>query len=512
MHSSDNQQGNSEAASTTPRSAPANAAHASQGSPAQSSQGFAGGDPRTSADWNANDAVTDFLGLDQETGADSQAAPAELGDNAARGDIDPSHSWLLSIEGEGPDAPSRGGAQRDPEEAVASAEAARRNARTKRPSLARTALLVGVAGLSIGGAYFGFVRWQESQKSEPAIVATQPAPPKPAPNHKRPPRKPTPVDPAPQHADPKTPVATDPVAVTPTDTHTNDPSHDTEPVEVAITTAPTDTTTTEVAPAPEPEAPRYDSGPRWSDERVAQFLQRFLPRESSGPDESTSTASPRELAPLAFHAPQIGLDPVRSPFGGATNVVSDGRYDDLDANATASRAPRALRHNGRSHLRLATDDDLAGIWEGKTVPLDALEKSVRLLTPQVGRVRIMIHGGEIFEGRLYAVGQQQLWLDTELGRMALEARQMATIEHLTSPDGTPALGAKGSQELDGLPRVRVRTLGGVLYGRLIGRDERNVTLVTDGGARITIESSEIEPAPVGRSLIVKGTQKKSGDS
>ena len=50
----------------------------------------------------------------------------------------------------------------------------------------------------------------------------------------------------------------------------------------------------------------------------------------------------------ALHAPQIGLDPVRSPFGGATNVVSDGRYDDLDSNATANRAPRALRRNGRS--------------------------------------------------------------------------------------------------------------------------------------------------------------------
>ncbi len=295
--------------------------------------------------------------------------------------------------------------------------------------------------------------------------------------------------------------------MTPADTTPNDPQPDAEPIEVASTT-----TTPEIAPAPVPDAPRYDSGPRWSDERVAQFLQRFLPREKSGLDENSSTASPRELAPLALHAPQIGLDPVRSPFGGATNVISDGLYDDLDSNATASRAPRALRRNGRSHLRLANDEDLAGIWEGKTVPLDAVEKSVRLLTPQVGRVRILIHGGEIFEGRLYAVGQSQLWLDTELGRMSLEARRMATIEHLTSPDGTPALGAKGSQELEGLPRVRVRTLGGVLYGRLIGRDERNVTLVTDGGARITIESSEVEPAPVGRSLIVKGTQRKQGDS
>jgi hypothetical protein len=168
--------------------------------------------------------------------------------------------------------------------------------------------------------------------------------------------------------------------------------------------------------------------------------------------------------------------------------------------------------NTRSHLRLATDADLAGIWEGRTVPLDAVAKSARLLTPQVGRVRVLIHGGEVFEGRLYAVGRSHLWLDTDLGRMALDASQMATIEHLSSPDGTPTLGARGSQELDGLPRVRVRTLGGVLYGRLLGREQRNVTLITDGGARITVESDDIEPAPVGRSLIVRGTERAAGDS
>ena len=71
----------------------------------------------------------------------------------------------------------------------------------------------------------------------------------------------------------------------------------------------------------------------------------------------------------------------------------------------------------------------------------------------------------------------------------------------------PVLGQAGSQALLGLPRVRVKTPGGMLYGKIIGRDERSLTLITDGGARITVDAVDFEPAPPSRSVVVRGTVK-----
>lgn len=501
MHSSDNQQGNSDASSAPSRSAAApSTSHAAQ--------------PAAADGWTSNDAVTDFLGLDQDmVAAEPDVAPVETAQPQADAELDPSHSWLLAIEGEGPRAPSRGAAHADPEEAASRAPLGKRRAASAPPSLAKMAIGVVFAGIVIGAGIVAFVRWQQSKDTPPPVATTnQPAPtPNKTPSKKQPPGKTaatTPaVDPArtPAQPEPNT-DGTSTAAAIPDEPTTSEPAPSSEPANETLASNPpaeTDPNTAAAAVA-QPESPRYESGARWSDDRVAKFLETFRPN----PEGDSGTESSRELAPLALHAPTIGFDGLRAPLGGATNAVGDQRYDaELETHVT-QRIPRA-RKFGRSNLRIASDEDLAGIWEGKTVPLDAIEKSVRLLTPLVGRVRILIHGGEVFEGRLYAVGQSHLWIDTDLGRMALEARQMAHIQHLSSPDGTPVLGAVGSQELDGLPRVRVRTLGGVLYGRLIGRESATVTLVTDGGARITVESREIEPAPIGRSLIVKGTEAKA---
>jgi hypothetical protein len=155
-------------------------------------------------------------------------------------------------------------------------------------------------------------------------------------------------------------------------------------------------------------------------------------------------------------------------------------------------------------LRRATEEDLAGLWDGATIPLESVDSPSRLLTPAVGRVRAVLKSSAIFEGRLYAVGQGKIWLDSELGRMALFAAELQKIDHLSSPDGTPALGAPGSQELSGLPRVCVRMPGGFFYGKVIARDESTVTLITDEGARVRLESTDIEPAPMDRPVIVRG--------
>lgn len=148
--------------------------------------------------------------------------------------------------------------------------------------------------------------------------------------------------------------------------------------------------------------------------------------------------------------------------------------------------------NGR--IREASASELAAIWSGAEIPVDAIEQPKRLLTPQVGRVRVVLGSGEIFEGRLYAVGQKQVWLETELGKMALLSYQVHRVEHILDNSGGVSLGEDGSQDLVGLERVRVRTPGGVFYGKVIARDEGSVTLVTDEGARVTLHDVVVDPA------------------
>jgi hypothetical protein len=263
--------------------------------------------------------------------------------------------------------------------------------------------------------------------------------------------------------------------------------------------APVNVTTPETATATD-TTPVFEFGPRSTDARVDEFVRTQLGRGLPTDDAS---------APSTLR-PDFALFGSGTSFPGAGGLPANDRGE-LVSDDTSDRSPsptqRATqRVHGRGTLRVASAGDLAGIWDGSTIPLDAVDKDAKLLTPQIGRVRATIYGGEIFEGRLYAVGQKQFYLDTELGRMALLSAQVAKIEQLSSPDGTAALGAAGSQYLNGLPRVRVRTPGGMLYGKIIGRDETSLTLITDGGARIRVDATDFEPAPDTNAIIVRSAR------
>lgn len=145
-------------------------------------------------------------------------------------------------------------------------------------------------------------------------------------------------------------------------------------------------------------------------------------------------------------------------------------------------------------LREASPEELAGIWTGTTIPIAALRQPERLLTPGVGRVRVILAKGEVFEGKLYAVGQRKLWLETNLGKMALVDWQIDRIEHIVASDGTLLSGGDSSKDMAGLPNVRVRTAGGVFYGKMLSRDGSSVVLVTESGGRVTLDGAEVELA------------------
>jgi hypothetical protein len=145
-------------------------------------------------------------------------------------------------------------------------------------------------------------------------------------------------------------------------------------------------------------------------------------------------------------------------------------------------------------FRMASAEDLRGVWAGATIPVDRIDLDERLLTPAVGRVRVVLNSGEVFDGGLYAVGERKVWLQFAHGRMALLSWQIEKIEHLDGPADTPELGSAESARMAGLERVRVRTPGGVFYGKLLNQTGDQVTLLTGDGARISLANARVEPA------------------
>ncbi|MFN0241459.1 MAG: hypothetical protein ACKVWV_01070 [Planctomycetota bacterium] len=220
-------------------------------------------------------------------------------------------------------------------------------------------------------------------------------------------------------------------------------------------------------------------------------LRAALAAANEQPDAADVASS--EPSPDATIGPRIdvGSESIASQSPVADETI-DVRMEEIAPSSTS-----------KNRMRRATKSDLAGIWEGQTIPMDRIGGPTRILTPQVGRVRTILHDGEIFEGRLYAVGQHKVWLDTQLGRMALMFDQLERVDQISSPQGTPALGTPGSQALEGLPRVRVRVPGGMFYGKVTARDERTVTLITDDGARVTLETQDVEPVPATTTVIVR---------
>lgn len=127
-----------------------------------------------------------------------------------------------------------------------------------------------------------------------------------------------------------------------------------------------------------------------------------------------------------------------------------------------------------------------------SIPFASISSKTKVLTPTVGKVRAVLNTGEIFEGVLYAVGEESLWIDTQVGRMGLLATRVRSVLQIDTPKDAPALGAAGSQNSTGLERVRIKTRGGPIYGKVLERNGDQTTVITDDGARLTVASSEVE--------------------
>jgi len=216
------------------------------------------------------------------------------------------------------------------------------------------------------------------------------------------------------------------------------------------------------APVARKPAPASDAASLWR--RI--MLERVLEERAARYD------------PLFYAFPSI------SDVRGSTSAAPG---EPFEARPVEASAP-AVRIVGRGNV--------AGVWEGATVPLDALGAPSRWLTPSVGRVRAELADGTAFEGRLHSLGEGKVWIENELGRMALLGSQIATLRQLP-----PLVTASSSDELPALPLVRVRTPGGVFQGRLLRREDGRVTLLTAEGGQVTLDDAELEavrPEPVVR--------------
>ncbi len=140
----------------------------------------------------------------------------------------------------------------------------------------------------------------------------------------------------------------------------------------------------------------------------------------------------------------------------------------------------------------AGEPAIAGVWEGATIPIETLDGKLILSTPAVGRVRARVGRADAIEGRLVAIGGSRLWIETPTGRVVLDSARITALEQVAE---TPAAAGRVARD-GGSDRVRVRTAGGVFFGRVVERQGARVTLVTDEGARLTVDADDISPAPV----------------
>lgn len=142
------------------------------------------------------------------------------------------------------------------------------------------------------------------------------------------------------------------------------------------------------------------------------------------------------------------------------------------------------------------------VWRGNAVPTEAIALPNRILTPAVGKVRVEMVTADIFEGRLFAVGDNKVWLDLDLGRIGLDGRGVESIENLQDDLPSRAPGDVVSDIATGR-RVRASVPGGVIYGRVRSIREGQVTLITDSGARITLDAPDLEPVSERKSVVLK---------
>jgi hypothetical protein len=245
----------------------------------------------------------------------------------------------------------------------------------------------------------------------------------------------------------------------------------TMPEPVATTPEPVATTPEPVATTPEPVAT--------TPEPVATTPE---------PVATTPSAAIETLAPGTFGAPALLEWLARDELCGPMFIGGETSGELVSDPTTWSGTPRVTQLDVQSLLLMSRPvgkgaTQRPGVWNDTRVPLEEIARATRLATPRIGRVRVTLLSGELFEGRLNAVGEGCVWLDTSYGRMGLNGTLVKSVERLDVAEE----GASGAR------RVRVHAPGGLLTGTLESDDGANASVLLDSGARMTVPSSDVTP-------------------
>jgi len=217
------------------------------------------------------------------------------------------------------------------------------------------------------------------------------------------------------------------------------------------------------------------------------------PKDSRKPGSSSRSSTAPLATGGARKAEPESISEQSQPEGGASLPSSTG---------AARKSPTGFPDLAGSEFEWASSDLLELIWRGNQVPLEAVHAPAKTLMPRVGIVRVLTTSGDIFEGRLYAVGQNRVWIDAEPGRIGLDGERVEKIEVL----GQVAASLQpNSQEKEpvGKKRVRVRVPGGMLYGTVLKSEGEEVILALDDGGRVRVKSTDVEDLGTGRAVVVR---------
>lgn len=213
--------------------------------------------------------------------------------------------------------------------------------------------------------------------------------------------------------------------------------------------------------------------------------------------------TPPPMEPSAGERPaESGANPPAAP------VATQGDTAPAQVPAVEVREgvvpPREVLLPGATNngVRVAGVKDLQSVWDGDSVPMDRIDAKTKVLTPNVGNVRVKLKTKDVFEGRLYAVGENSVWLEGSFGRMGLDHSRISEIERLGS-DAPAAGAAKGGDVAAASDRVRVKTPGGLVFGKVVSRDDTKATVVTDAGLRLTVDAKDVEAVTTAPKLVIK---------
>lgn len=239
-----------------------------------------------------------------------------------------------------------------------------------------------------------------------------------------------------------------------------------------------------VAPAPVPESPSTTGDPEAA---APEVTPDTAPEVASAEPETTPESGARP-DPLGLLTQAV---PVPAP---STPVAPEG---------TPGDAPRSSAFpNFDEGFAWVQPDTLDMVWRGKDVPMEAIFAPAKTLMPHVGPVRVHMRSGDTMEGKLYAVGEERVWIDMAPGRVGLDGHEVVRFEHLSGPVAASTSFLTGTTPAS-RERVRVRAPGGTFYGRVIAQEGSTVTLLQDGGGRIVLRDAVVEPAVQSRAIVVQ---------